>query len=215
MTQRKKTKISVDIHDFYQLLIAECRYGYYRNNHLMPGGAYTHVKEYLDKMYKVDPEWSVHTAKQICDECISDQLVWNFFNALDDEYGSRREAIQFIEYLLNWIHQYDANYVPYNYSQFEDNLAREESLLYRVYELAEFDSNAEKLRELTTGPVTKKDAEDILFTKELKVTQGLINHIDIKTKEYPVRVVGELIRIIEPESHKGKIYSIELVDPSK
>lgn len=213
----KNKKVYVDTNDMYQFLISDCRYGYHRNNHLMPGGAYSHAKKYLPKLAKGDLDYALHTASQLCDECISQQLNGNFYNGLDDEHGSRREAIEFINWLLDFIHEKGkdtsySNFFPYNYDSYLENIEREEALRYRVYELDSFDKEANKVRELTTEPVSKKEADRILFTEELGVTSGIMNHIDIKTKnQYPERVTGELIRIIEPVSYKGKIYSIELV----
>lgn len=224
MSKTKTDVVKVEIGDLYQFLLAECRYGYKRNNHLMPGGAYDHVKEYLPLMYKTDKERALHTACQLCDECISDQLMLNFYDGLDDEYNNRAEALKFINYLLEWIHMngrdisaysnYD-KYLPYNFNQYVENINKENSLKYRVFELDAFEETANKVKELTTESVTKEEADKILFTDELGITEGVMNHVSIKTKEYPVRVIGELIRIIEPESHKGKIYSIELVKDEK
>lgn len=223
--KRKSTDIKVDVHTMYQLLIESCRYGYTRNNHLMPWGSYDHVKSYLPQMLKIDSDTALHTACQICDECISEQLEMNFYNGLDDEHDNRKKAIEFIEYLLKWIKDnsktvensytnYD-RYIPYNYNRYVDNLEREKALRYRVFELDEFDKNAKRIRELTTEPVDKTEADKILFTDELQVTEGTMSHIDLKTDKYPVRVIGELIKIIKPESHKDKIYSIELVREEK
>ena len=212
----KTKKVYLDGHDVYQLMLAECRYGYTRNNHLMPGGAYDHVKKYLPKLLKADLECGLHTAAQLCDECISQQLNGNFFDGLDDEHSNRKEAIEFIDWLLDFIHDKGrdtnySNFMPYNYDAFLANKEREAAHRYRVFELNSFEEGADVVRELTKEPVSKKEADRILFIEELGVTSGVMNHIDIKSKDYPVRVVGEIVRIIEPETHKGKIYSIELV----
>ena len=65
-------RLDLDLKDVYQLLIGECRYGYRRNNHLMPSCAYDKVKDIVPRMYKVDEDYAVYTLKQICEECISD-----------------------------------------------------------------------------------------------------------------------------------------------
>lgn len=213
---KKGQNIYIETHDSYQLLIAECRYGYTRNNHLMPWGAYEHVKKYLPKLLKADAECALHTAAQLCDECISEQLNGNFYDGLDDENNNRRDAIDFIEWLLNFIHKKGknnllyCNFLPYNYHSYIDNISRHEALKYRVYELSSFEENAEKIRELTEEPISKKEADDILFVKELGVKSAVINRLEIRTKNYPVRVIGEMVRVIEPTSHAGKIYLIEL-----
>lgn len=219
MPRTKKEVVKVEIDDLYQFMIAECRYGYRRNNHLMPWGAYEHVKEYLPLMLKVNPDTAIHTALQLCEECISDQLFTNFYDGLDDEFGNRKDALEFVTYLLKFAqdnkvgtsYEYLDMPKPYNYDLYEKNLKNESELRYRVYELDSFEEHANTVRELTTEPVSKQEADEILFTKELGVTSGSFNHIDIKTNSYPVRVIGEKIRIIEPESHKGKIYLIKLV----
>lgn len=213
MAKEKNEMIKVNVHDMYQLLLSECRYGYTRNNHLMPSGAYQKVKKYLPIMLKVNGDCAFRTVQQLCEECISEQLTMQFYNGLDDEYGSRREAIDFIEYLLQWSRDnfgFELN--PYNYDQYTDNLKREQKLKYRVYELEGFDENAKVVRELTLEPVSKEDANQLLFEKELGVTQCVMNHIDIKTCQYPIKVVGEVIRIIEPRSHADKIYAIKLIN---
>lgn len=215
----KTKRVQIDVKDVYQLMLSECRYGYTKNNHLMPGGAYAHAKKYLPKLLKADQEDGLHTAAQLCDECISQQLNGNFYNSLDDEHGSRKEAIEFIDWLLDFIHEKGkdtsySNFFPYNYDSYLENIERYEALRYRVYELDDFDRLANKIRELTTEPVSKKEADRILFTEELGITSVTMNHIDIKTTYAvsPERVIGELIRIIEPVSYKGKIYSIELAE---
>lgn len=64
--------VAVDCQDLYQLLIAECRYGYTRNNHLMPDGAFSHCKEYLPLMAQQDVESALCTARQLAEEAISE-----------------------------------------------------------------------------------------------------------------------------------------------
>ena len=212
MNNNDKT-VQTTIHDLYQLLLAECRYGYKRNNHLMPDGAYSHVKTYLPLMFNEDADMALHTACQLCEECICEQLNWNFSDGLDDEYGNRKRAIEFIEYLLDWVREHSSNfYEPYNYSEYVENIEKEFKHKYRVFELDAFDAKANKLREITTEPLDKKMADEVLFEKELGVTSGIMNRVDITTDKYPIRVVGELIRIVEPKEFAGKIYSIELAE---
>jgi hypothetical protein len=57
--------MELNLKDVYQLLIGDLRYGYRRNNHLMPGCAYDRVKELIPQMYKVDKDYAVYTLKQI------------------------------------------------------------------------------------------------------------------------------------------------------
>jgi len=125
--------IAVDLKDFYQLLIAECRYGYTRNNHLMPSGAYDKVKYYFPKMFEIDNDYAIYTLKQLCDECISQQLIMNFYDGEDDEYNSHKEAIEFISWCLNEIHKVDTYWFPYNMDQYLENLKKDDEPRYNVY----------------------------------------------------------------------------------
>jgi len=118
-------KIEISLNDLYQLLISELRYGYRRNNHLMPNCAYYRVKELIPQMYEIDNEYALYTLKQICEECISDQLVHNFYDGKDDEYGNRTKAIEFVNWCMNWIFEHgDRIYRPYCWSRFKDNLEK-------------------------------------------------------------------------------------------
>lgn len=213
-------EVKVEIGDLYQFLIAECRYGYKRNNHLMPWGAYEHVKQYLPIMYEVDADYALHTACQLCDECISQQLTNNFYDGLDDVHGSRKEAIEFIDWLLDWINDNSENTIyehvyrgfkPYNYYLYEENLKRESEFKYRLYEVNTFDIDSEFIfkdnivREITTEPVSWDEVNKLLFEGELKSNTATFN----KKSIYPRgKVIGEVDRIIEPSEFQGKIYVI-------
>ena len=72
--------MNVSLKNVYQLLISEMRYGYRRNNHLMPSCGYDKVKTLVPQMYEVDKEYAIYTMKQLCEECISDQLTANFYD---------------------------------------------------------------------------------------------------------------------------------------
>ena len=87
-------KLELDLKDVYQLLIDECRYGYSRNNHLMPGSAYDKVKCIVPAMYEVDKEYAIYTLKQICTECIGLEIA-----ALDknDEFDNLNLSIIFVQ----------------------------------------------------------------------------------------------------------------------
>ena len=210
--------VKIDINDLYKLLISDCRYGYTRNNHLMPGAAYENVKKYINEMYVVDKETALSTACQLVEECIENQLGYNFIDALDDENGNRKEAIDFINVLLNWIHLKGNDeelsyrdykyYVPYNYNIYNKNIEKEASYKYRVYELDNFNEDANKIRELTTVPVSKAEADTVLFKDELKVTSLSYNKLNIMSEH---RITGEIIKIITPTDFQDKVYSIELV----
>jgi len=65
-------KVEVGIHDLYQMMISECRYGWTRNNHLMPDGAYNHCLDYLPEMFKIDRDYAIHTTLQLMSETIEE-----------------------------------------------------------------------------------------------------------------------------------------------
>lgn len=121
--------------DLYQFLLTDCRYGYTRNNHLMPSCAYEHVKQYLPKLLKADKYLAIHTAQQLCEECISMELI-KFANGIDDENGNRAEAFKFIEEMLSFIHNNEdyADWKPYNYDDYFENKALDDKPRYDVYE---------------------------------------------------------------------------------
>ena len=128
--------MELSLKDVYQLLVAECRYGYRRNNHLMPGCAYDRVKALIPHMYNADQEYAIYTLKQICEECITDQIVYNFYDGYDDEHGNRLDAIRFVQWCMDWIHKHGAEgYRPYCWDSFEANLAKDGEKRYVVYEV--------------------------------------------------------------------------------
>lgn len=93
MERRKKRKtVAVECHDLYQLMIAECRYGYTRNNHLMPWGAFNHCYFYLPKLAKADPDCAKHTAKQLAEEAI-EQLRLDSFGDVRKQFSVLQEGI--------------------------------------------------------------------------------------------------------------------------
>lgn len=71
---KKDKTVKVGTKDLYQFLIEGNRYGFTRNNHLMPGAAFDHCLEYLPKMYDVDPEGALRTATQLAEEAIA--VLW-------------------------------------------------------------------------------------------------------------------------------------------
>ena len=79
--REKKAKghtVSIDSKDLYQYMIAECRYGYTRHNHLMPWGAFNHCYTYLPKLAKTDKECAARTATQLAEEAISELRMRTF-----------------------------------------------------------------------------------------------------------------------------------------
>lgn len=213
----EKKKIKISAIDLYRLLIGECRYGYSRNNHLMPSSAYSEVKKFLQLMLEADPDTALRTAQQLCDECISDQIAMHFPEGLDDEFGNRKEAIEFVKYLLDFVHVNGCeSYKPYNYNLFEDNLKKEADLKYTIFEAKNFDFddfNADILKadkDIIAKDVSKAEADRILFEDVLNVTSGTFNRVSVHPSKYDNKVIGEKMRIISPDSHKGRIYCIVL-----
>lgn len=89
---RKEESILVNVHDLYQLLLGNCRYGYTRNNHLMPWGSFEHCKKYLPMMKEVDPTCAAHTATQLAEEAIS-ELTMDAFSDDKKKFFFLQEGI--------------------------------------------------------------------------------------------------------------------------
>ena len=155
--------MNVSLKNVYQLLISEMRYGYRRNNHLMPSCGYDRVKTLVPQMYEVDKEYAVYTMKQLCEECISDQLVANFYDGEDDEFGNRAEAIKFINWSIQWVNQHENNsnnWLPYNHDLFVANLAKDDEPRYLVYELR---GKSKRKKLITVDPVSQNEYMNIVF----------------------------------------------------
>ena len=159
--------MNVSLKNVYQLLISEMRYGYGRNNHLMPSCGYDKVKTLVPQMYEVDKEYAVYTMKQLCEECISDQLSANFYDGEDDEYGNRAEAIEFVKWSLQWINQRETelghksgDWLPYNHDLFVANLTKDNEPRYLVYELR---GKSKRKKLITTEPVSQNEYLNVVF----------------------------------------------------
>lgn len=203
--------VKVDTKDLYQMLIAECRYGYFRNNHLMPDGAYDHVSTYLDKIYEDDETFGISTAKQLLEECISDQLVRNFDDGLDDESNNRATAIGFIIYLKQWLKAHNANDIAYNEAQYLDNVAKANALRYDIvslkpgtFEESGFDIN----KTIRTDIVGYGKAYDALMTDVLGTESLIVNRVPLVNDDH--KVYGSKLRVCEPLEHKNELYAIVL-----
>lgn len=164
-SKKAKSTVSISLTDAYQLLINEMRYGYGRNNHLMPSCGYDTIKRLIPLMYKADKNRAINTMRQLCEECISDQIVMNFYDGEDDEFGNREDAIDFVKYSLKWIHEHDADpryadraWLPYNYDLFLENLAKDDLPRYNVYEI----KDGEKVL-LTESPASQNSFKDFVF----------------------------------------------------
>ena len=155
--------MNVSLKNVYQLLISEMRYGYRRNNHLMPSCGYDKVKTLVPQMCEVDKEYAIYTMKQLCEECISDQLSANFYDGEDDEYGNRAEAIEFVKWSMQWINQHENNsnnWLPYNHDLFVANLAKDDEPRYLVYELR---GKSKRKKLITVDPVSQNEYMNVVF----------------------------------------------------
>ena len=155
--------MNVSLKNVYQLLISEMRYGYRRNNHLMPSCGYDKVKILVPQMYEVDKEYAVYTMKQLCEECISDQLATNFYDGEDDEFGNRAEAIKFISWSVQWLNQHENNsnnWLPYNHDLFVANLAKDDEPRYLVYELR---GKSKRKKLIAVDPVSQNEYMNVVF----------------------------------------------------
>ena len=159
--------MNVSLKNVYQLLISEMRYGYRRNNHLMPSCGYDKVKTLVPQMYEIDKEYAIYTMKQLCEECISDQLSANFYDGEDDEHGNRAEAIEFVKWSMQWINQHETepgsksgNWLPYNHDLFVSNLAKDNEPRYLVYELC---GKSKRKKLITADPVSQNEYLNVVF----------------------------------------------------
>ena len=212
----EKEYVKIDVHKLYQLLITELRYGYTRNNHLMPSSAYNDAADLLDRMLEADEGVAVRTAKQLCEECIGDELAMRFSEGLEDDFGNRKEAIDFIEYLLDFIRKREPGYKPYNMYMYDDNMKRSEDMRYSVFSIKDaesfdaFSHEVPKDRELLKGGLKLDKAYEYLFSTVLgmKNEDVSFNVMKIFGGIYGNLIVGKELRICEPEKHKGKVYLI-------
>ena len=126
-------KVEVNLKDLYQLLLCDMRYAYTRNNHLTPSSEYDKIKKIICEMFKVDSEYAIYTLKQICEECISEELVYHFYDGLDDKFGNREATIEFISWCLGFILGADEKWKPYNYDLYLKNLSFDTKPMYEIY----------------------------------------------------------------------------------
>lgn len=155
-------KLEISLKDIYQLLISELRYGYTRNNHLMPSSAFTRVKDIIPKMIEVDKDFALATLRQICEECISSQLLRYFYDGEDDENGNRRVTIDFINWCLTLIRAYD-NWLPYNYNDYKENVDKDNAPRYNIY-LVE----GENKTLISKSPLSENNYLDFIFDEVTK-----------------------------------------------
>lgn len=154
--------VKIKLKDLYQLLISTARYAYTRNNHLMPGSFYEQAKRLLVEMKDADPEWAINTAKQLCDECISDEIQNHFYEGIDDEYNNLQDSRKFVKWLLDFID--NNNWKPYNYADFEANLKKDDEPRYNIYKV-----EGKKEIKITDTPASQNNFKDILFKDYLTI----------------------------------------------
>lgn len=206
--------IGLSSKELCRLLIVDCRYGYTRNNHLMPSAAYDEISRLLEAMREIDPETATVTAKQLAEECVSDQLAANFYDGLDDEFGNRKEAIGFIERMIDFVHSAgEENYEPYNKRLYETCVENGKSLRYDVFRLDDFDFEEDRLSAETKKTIVKSglsldDATNHLIDEVLKSDNATFNKAVVKSVEMRNKVVGNIYRIISPADRKGEIYCV-------
>lgn len=126
--EKQEQGVSISPHDLYQILIAELRYGFTRNNHLMPWGAFGHCKEYIPAMLPVDPLIAEHTAVQCAEETIS-ELRMRTISSTDRllEFGLEKEYADFVLWCLHFLVDHQKEFLvghnaPYNIDGFEEYL---------------------------------------------------------------------------------------------
>ena len=191
--------MDIELRDVGQLLLFECRYGYTRNNHLMPAEAYDKVKKYIPEMCRIDRDYTLHTLQQICEECISLNLLTNFYNGYDDEFGNREGCIDFVKWCLEYIknngHQ---DYVPYNFDNFKEALEQENKPKYLVYEV----SNDTRTL-ITPDPISKLDYENLVFLKDIPADNIIYfnkSRLDSDKKvslKYTLKIPTDKVYIVE------------------
>lgn len=205
--------VNIEEKDLYQLLLSECRYGYARNNHLMPNGAYQHVKEYLEPLYKANKSMAFSTATQLIEECIGDQLCMNFSDGMDDDSGNRASALEFIEWLMNWLKEHGDVPVIYNWARYIKNIEAAKKLKYDLVALKPGtfeDINSFDIDKTIMTGLSYDDANNKLMTDVLKTDNMICNSTKLLTDKG--RVYGRKFRICQPAEHKDELYGIILTE---
>lgn len=208
----KKKKVSLDPIMLYRLLIGNMRYAYTRNNHLMPSTAYEEAKELLGKLIKADPQIGMSTAKQLLEECISDEIVGVFYDGLEDRNGNLKESLAFVDYLKDFIKKHgDDSYLPWNQNMLDNVLNKHKSLRYDLVMMEGNDLMADLFTEsMLEESLSEDDAYNELFNLlgtqafTSSGTRGITTRMD--------KVCGKYFKILTPEEHKGEIYGIILHD---
>ena len=198
MSEKDNKYVQVRQRDLYQFLISENRYGFTRNNHLMPRGSFDHCKEYLPLMLKADRESALHTALQLCDECISELSV-RFYRGIDDENHNMQEYRDFIQWCLDFLKNNGEQKLPLNIDSYYRHLDFDDLPRYKVVDL--------DLGVDISDPLSLKEAKDLVFDslgnskeatyhlQEKRPEEGKIDYyysfITPHTKKFAIIMVGE------------------------
>lgn len=205
---KKKKKISLEPIVLYRLLISNMRYAYTRNNHLTPSTAYEETKELLDNLIKADFQVGMNTAKQLLEECISDEIIGVFYDGLEDGNGNLKESLKFVDYLKDFIKKNgDDRYLPYNQDMLDKVAEKRKSLRYDLVRVEGDNLMADFLTEsILEENLSENDAYNELF--KLLGTQAFAASGTRSLVTKREKVCGKYFKISTPETHKGEIYGI-------
>ena len=200
----KKEFVKVEVKDLYQLLLCNCRYGYTRNNHLMPDSSFTQAERYLQAMVKVDKELASHTAKQLCSECIN-ELESRYYYGNDDEFGNRASYLKFIDALLKFLRKNDVLFNEsqiYNIDKYYRNLSEDSRKKYIIYDNA--------TQEELTDVLTRDEYLQFLVDNYTKEDQSKVLLSYRVRDEGPARIYS-ILRGLEEVVREFKVVNLDLI----
>lgn len=176
----KTKKLSIDTKKVYQLLITSTRYAMTRFNHLEPVSTFNTILELLPQLYKKDNETAIATAKQLCEEIITN-LQYNYENGFDDEFGNRNSYLDTILWLLDFIVDNSGEWKPYNWDTYTRQLMLDCEKRFEIYDLDndEWEHNGKLL--------SKKEIIDYIIKEVLKTDNATYNKENIKVQD---RIIG-------------------------
>ena len=191
-------KVEIESIELYRMIIANLRYAYTRNNHLEPSSTFEYLKKLLPNLIEADKETGLHTAEQVCDEAISLELTTNFGNGHDDEFGNRRETLNFIEYLVDLI-KANEGHLPYNIDQVTINVATEYKPRYQIYEELE-DGTLKLLSDKVVSEASYQDAlwDFIETTVGKNITEASYNKQRIERKDLDTHMCDYRYKVYTP-----------------
>lgn len=175
----KTKKLSIDTKKVYQLLITSTRYAMTRFNHLEPSSTFEDIKELLPQLYEKDDIMGMGTAKQLCEEIIS-ELNNNYYEGFDDEFNNRESYLDIILWLLDFIVDNTGEWKPYNWDTYMNQLSLDCEKRYIIYDL---DTN----KSLCKEQVSKKEYIDYIMKNIIKSDISTYNKENIKVQD---RIIG-------------------------